>query len=536
MKTWIKSLADLLERNGFSVPTVIAPWILGVLVCLLITGCATRLPQNYERTASTAFARPEATELGRFFQAELIAHPGKSGVALVPTGEWGFRARSGLATMAEKTLDVQYYLWEIDTTGIILAERLIRAADRGVRIRMLMDDINTANSDFQFARMDHHPNIEIRLFNPFINREARLFELVFGLSRLNHRMHNKAFIADNAFAIVGGRNIGDNYFGVHTVANFRDLDVAVVGPVVQDVSRSFDEYWNSKWAIPVRALIKDGLSAEAFRAEKAGLYRRVENIQGFPYPIYDSRELLFARLEELRENFIWATATALYDPPDKLETGEGEVIERLRRETEDRELEIIFESAYFIAGKAGVEAARLNTDRGVRIRMLTNSLATNDVAAAHAGYARYREDLIRNGMELYELRPDADSVRKNGSLLASTSKASLHTKAIVIDKENVFIGSFNLDPRSISLNTEIVIRVESPEFAARVKEYMDVGTRPENSYRLILEPDPETGDERLVWVTEIDGKEVRYYSDPEVGMWRQIGAWFMSLLPIEKHL
>ncbi len=249
-------------------------------VCLLLAGCATTVPKIYDRTVSTAFAHQEETELGQFFQPELAARPGMSGVALVQTGEWGFRARIGLANMAEKTLDLQYFLWEVDTTGRILAERVLRAADRGVRVRMLLDDINTEDTDFKFARLALHPNIEIRLFNPFAAREARTFEFVFNLARLNNRMHNKAFIADNAIAIVGGRNIGDDYFGVDTVANFRDLDLVVAGPVVQDVSRSFDQYWNSEWTIPVSALVDEDLPGKEFPAWKSNLYRRVENMQG----------------------------------------------------------------------------------------------------------------------------------------------------------------------------------------------------------------------------------------------------------------
>jgi putative cardiolipin synthase len=189
--------------------------------CLLLTGCATTSPIVHDRTVSTAFARPETTELGKFFQPEMDAHPGQSGVTLLHTGEWGFRARAGLSNQAEKTIDVQYYIWEADTAGSILAERVLRAADRGVRVRMLLDHVTTKSTDFKFARLDYHPNIELRLFNPFASRGFRTLEFLFSLERLNHRMHNKAFIVDNAIAIVGGRNIGDDYFGVHAAANYR---------------------------------------------------------------------------------------------------------------------------------------------------------------------------------------------------------------------------------------------------------------------------------------------------------------------------
>ena len=504
--------------------------------CLLFAGCATTIPKVQDRTISTALADPEGTELGRFFQTEMKTHPGKSGVVLVSTGEWGFRTRTGLSNQAEQTIDLQYYIWETDTAGSILAERILRAADRGVRVRMLLDHVTTKDTDFKFARVDQHPNIEIRLFNPFANRGFHGLEFLFGLERLNHRMHNKAFIVDNAIAIVGGRNIGDNYFGVDTAANFRDLDLAVVGPVVQDVSRSFDQYWNSEFAVPISAIIEERLSEDEFQEQKAKLYRWVDAVKDYPYPIDTTSDVVMAKLEEFRGDFIWAPAKALYDEPDKLETDEEEVADHLIQLGKEKDHEVMIEAAYVIPGPEGVERTRLNKERGIPQRLLTNSLATNDVAAAHAGYAKYRRELIRNGLEVYELRPDANSVKNNWTLLAGTSKASLHTKAFVVDRELVAIGSFNVDPRSIALNTEIVILVESPELAAQVLAYMDEGVQPENSYRVVLETDAETGSERLVWITEIDGEEVRYYSEPKVGLWRRFSTWFMGLLPIEKHL
>jgi putative cardiolipin synthase len=509
---------------------------ISLLLSLLLTACATSVPRDYERIDSRAFEQPENTRLGRFFGPELAAHPGKSGIILVPTGEWGFRARAGLANAAEQTLDVQYYIWEADTAGKALVERLLRAADRGVRVRMLLDHFTIKDVDFRFAQVDQHPNIEIRLFNPYANRTFRSFEFLTSFSRLNHRMHNKAFIADNAMAVVGGRNIGDNYFGVDSAANFRDLDMAIAGPVVQEISRSFDEYWNSDLVVPVSVIIEEKLSAEELQERKEALYRWVEELQDFPYPIDTTCNVVFARMKALRSEFIWAYAQASYDDPDKQATGKEAVADKLLQLGSDKQHEVAIEAAYVIPGPAGVERARLNNERGFRQRLFTNSLATNDVAAAHAGYAKYRRDLIRNGMELYELRPDARSVKKNWSLLAGRSRASLHTKAFVVDRDIVVIGSFNVDPRSITINTEIVIMVESPELAARVLAYMDAGILPENSYRVILEPGGDWTGEQLVWITEQDGKEIRYYSEPETGAWQRFTAWLMGLLPIEDQL
>lgn len=512
------------------------PVTLLFLIVLSLAGCATTVPQHSERTFSSAFDHPEETRLGRFFEPDIRAHPGRSGVMLMPRGEQGFRARVGLANLAEKTLDLQYYIWEVDASGVLLAERVLRAADRGVRVRILIDHITTKETDFKFARMDVHPNIEIRLFNPFANRRMRTMEFLLGLERLNHRMHNKAFVADNAVAIVGGRNIGDGYFGVDAAANFRDLDMAAIGPVVSEISHSFDRYWNSRYAVPIAAIVEDLPAEEEFQVQKQRLYHHVQGLTDYPYPVDTDDAAVEARLTASRENLVWASAKAWYDEPEKLETGDEDVADHLIRLGREKDHEVMIEAAYVIPGAAGVERVRRNQERGIRQRLLTNSLATNDVAAAHAGYAKYRADLVRNGLELYELQPGAQSIKRNWSALAGRSRASLHTKVFVVDREIVGIGSFNLDPRSIALNTEIVVLVESRELAAQVLAYMEDGIRSENAYRVLLETDPDTGVERLAWVTEVDGREVRHYSDPETGRWRRFTSWFMGLLPIEKHL
>jgi putative cardiolipin synthase len=401
---------------------------------------------------------------------------------------------------------------------------------------MLLDHITTTKTDFNLARMDRHPNIEIRLFNPFHKSTLLGIELVFNLSRLNHRMHNKAFIVDNAIAIVGGRNIGDHYFGISAAANFRDLDLAAVGPVVQDLSASFDEYWNSKYSVPVNVITGEQFEEEELREKQTQLYGWVAELDGFPYPIDTASDSVWARLEELRGELIWAPTKVLYDEPEKLQNKNEDVMDHLIELGKQKESELLIESAYVIPGPENIDRVQTNNERGIRQRLLTNSLATNDVVAAHAGYAKYRRDLIRNGMEVYELRPDAASEKKSWSLLAGRSKASLHTKAGVIDGEIVAIGSFNLDPRSTALNTEMVILVKSFELAAEVTEFMNDGILPHNSYRVMLETDGENFTERLVWITEIDGKEVRYYSDPEVDVWRRFSAWFLGLFSIEEHL
>ena len=232
---------------------------------------------------------------------------------------------------------------------------------------------------------------------------------------------------------------------------------------------------------------------------------------------------------------MWAPAKVIYDPPDKLEDDDEEVLDELLELSQEKEHEVVAEAAYWIPGELGLSRARDARERGIRTRVLTNSLATNDVNAAHAGYARYREQMLRYGVEIYELRPDAGNRKPRWWLLAGRSRASLHTKAVVVDRQKVIIGSFNFDPRSASINTEVVVLIDSREFADQVLTYMETGIQPANSYRLALESD-ESGTDRLVWITENDGKEVRYYSDPEVGTWRRFTTWLVSLLPIEDQL
>jgi putative cardiolipin synthase len=500
-----------------------------LLVSLLITGCAS-VPKDYPRTESTAFPDYLDTSVGQLFEEAAAQHPGESGFAIIRYGRPAFTSRVALSDLAEKTLDVQYYIWEADATGRLLADRLIRAADRGVRVRLLLDDLTTAGRDHLIAAMDAHPNIEIHIFNPFANREARALDFVLDLHRVNHRMHNKLMVMDNAVAIVGGRNIGNHYFDVATDANFRDLDIAAAGPVVRDISNVFDHFWNGEWSVPIRALVDRPYTGEDLAEVRNLLQERIRQ-DDYPYPLDQDADALKAELASIRDSFIWAPGQIVWDDPAAVEEGiqEGDVITGFRNKLETIQEELLMEAAYFVVLDRGVESVRRLSERGVRVRVLTNSLASNDVLAAHAGYAENRKALVENGLELYEMRPDAGTTKKQ--LIYGESKAALHTKALVFDRESVFIGSFNLDPRSASINTEAGLYVESPELARQVIEYMEVGVQPENSYRVLLDED---GD--LVWVTADDGMEVRYHEDPGSTFWQRFMSGLIILLPVEHQL
>jgi putative cardiolipin synthase len=500
-----------------------------LVIAFSVAGCAT-VPKEYPRNPSTAFSDYSATSLGQLFEAAAVQHPGESGFGIIRHGRQAFTDRVALTELAEKSLDLQYYIWERDETGRILAERLVRAADRGVRVRVLLDDINLSGRDAPIAALDAHPNIEVRIFNPFANRGARLFDFAIDLDRVNHRMHNKLMVADNAVAIVGGRNIGNHYFSVATEANFRDLDIAAAGPVVRDTSGVFDHFWNSDWAVPISALVDRPYTESDLQTAVRSLRERIAE-DSYPYPLDEDVAGLRAELASIRDHLIWARGQIVWDDPDDIESDaeHGRMHLAFHRKLDTLQKEVLIEAAYFVSRERGVEIAGQLNARGVRMRLLTNSLATNDVLAAHAGYAKRRKELLANGMEIYEMRPDAGVIKKK--VISRKSKAALHTKAIVFDRESVFIGSFNLDPRSADINTEAGLYVESPELAAQVIQYMDEGVRPENSYHVLLD---ENGD--VYWVTEVDGKEVRYHEEPETTFGQRFMSDFIMMLPVEHQL
>jgi putative cardiolipin synthase len=495
-----------------------------------LTACGDAMPTNVERTPSTAFTDHESTRIGGELAERAAQHPGDSGFAIIRYGRQALTARVALADLAERTLDVQYYIWEADATGRILAERLVRAAERGVRVRVLVDDMNMSGRDARIAALDAHPNIEIRLFNPFGNRKHRALDFLTDMSRVNHRMHNKIMVMDNAVALVGGRNVGAHYFEAHTESNFRDLDIAAVGPIVREVSDVFDRFWNGEWSVPISAVADRPFTEDDHRTAIAEIRQQIEQ-DDYPFPVDVDVEQLRGELSDVFDRLIWAKGKVIWDDPSSIYDGvkSGRMNEALYDRLGRLESELLIESAYFVARDRGVEMARDLEKRGVHIRVLTNSLAANDVLAAHGGYAKFREDLIKAGVELYELRPDPGPIRKTP--LVGKSKAALHTKAIVFDRRDVFIGSFNLDPRSGSINTEAGLYVESPELAQQVIDYMDAGVSPENAYRVIVDDD---GD--LRWIVEIDGQRVDYDKDPMSTWWQRAVAKVVQWLPIEEQL
>jgi putative cardiolipin synthase len=497
------------------------PRILCALLVLL--GACTSLPDTVPRERSSALDDTAGTRLGRALAPQVGARGGRSGIYALGDARDAFAARVLLARAAERSLDVQYYILRADTTGGLFCEALWQAAERGVRVRLLLDDNSTRGLDQALAALDAHPNIEVRLFNPYASRAFRLGELASDFSRLNRRMHNKSFTADSQVTIVGGRNIGDEYFGADSPVEFVDLDVLAAGAVVGEVSASFDAYWNSESAYPVAALIAapQAESADRVRAAWAKLNespeatRYLEALRATPLV----HELLAGNL-----SFDWAPAHVVADDAAKVrhppERTDLHLLPRLEVALGRIERELDLVSPYFVPTEDGAAALVALASRGVKVRVLTNSLAATDVAPVHAGYAKYRETLLRGGVRLYELKRAAP---ENDGRSAGGSDASLHAKTFSVDRNRLFVGSFNFDPRSARLNTEMGVVVESAPLAARLASALDSGLA-RDAYELRLAANGE-----LEW---LDG-ELRHTSEPGAGVFKRLWIGFLSLLPIE---
>ncbi len=525
--------------------------LLAALAWALLGGRTLR--PTYKTRPSHALSNPETTRLGRLFAEAAAANAGRSGFLLLESGLDAFLMRALLADAAEGTLDVQYYILHDDTTGKLFMDHLLAAADRGVRVRLLLDDTATLGRDFAIATFDIHPRIEVRVFNPFVRRRSsrisRLLEFATHPSRLNHRMHNKMFVADNAAAIVGGRNIGDEYFEAHPQVNFKDMDLLAVGPIARDVSACFDEFWNSEWAIPISAFrLVRPRARDLRRARRILLKHTLKMVESeYARRLRDADLLRKAESDSLR--LVWAPAQTVCDRPRKISAKNPldpsvHLGPRLLPLAEQAQEEILLVTPYFVPRDFGLALLAGLRRRGVRIRILTNSLASTDVTIVHSGYARYREALLRAGIELFEMKPTARTRwRRIRGKIAGSAGASLHAKILVADRKILYVGSFNLDPRSANLNTEMGLVVESPPLAGEIISLFDEAVKPANAYRLALVDGsngkivarPSIG-AHLTWITEENGQIVHLHHEPMAGLWRRFLASFISLFPIENQL
>jgi putative cardiolipin synthase len=423
---------------------------------------------------------------------------------------------------------------------------LLEAADRGVRVRLLLDDIQTAGYDAGMAALDSHPNFEVRIFNPFAVRGARGANFT-DFGRVNRRMHNKSFTADNQITIVGGRNIAAEYFAFRDDVNFGDADMLSIGPVTRDVSNMFDTYWNHRAAVPVPGFAKMPEDpAAALEALRGRITENVEKVKATPY-VKALEESLVALTGTQGEAWTWATYELVYDSPDKSDAAKAKeaesIVTPLREAVKSAKSELIIISPYFVPLKSGIEFLSGLSESGVSIYVITNSLAATNHSVVHSGYVGAREPLLKSGVRLFEVRPDAsvagvsrggmtenkDEVDKSRGG-AGAAIATLHTKAFIVDRERFFLGSFNWDPRSVNINTELGVIVNSPELARAVVEGLDEKLDA-NTYEVIL------NDEGLIrWADRRGDEEVLLVREPQTSWWRRFGVGFYRMLPVKGQL
>ena len=510
-----------------------------MLFIFSLSACAS-LPVNTGRTESYAYQDTQDTALSRAYDSRSQGHTDESGFHYLNNGLDAFVARVVLANVAERSIDTQYYMIHNDVVGSLFIDHLFKAAERGVRVRLLIDDIDQGGRDSGLAVVDAHPNIEVRIFNPFARNVGRTSQYITGFGKQTRRAHNKSFTVDNQVTILGGRNIGDEYFNADPELAFLDIDVMSSGPVAQGVSASFDLYWNHDLSYPITTL------AEELPTEEEAS-RRKQEFDAFVAEQYESEYMKHLRDSDLAKElaqgllkFAWGIGDVVADDPDKLTEDTSDtkyrLIEQLRPYLEGVQKELIIFSPYFVPGKGGVAFFQSLRDRDVRVRILTNSLSSTDVSAVHAGYSRYRKALLRMGVELYELNKELSSEArkkmKQGGI--GDSKASLHAKAFVLDRKWVFIGSLNLDARSVVQNTEIGVVFQSPEIAEFVSDGFD-SRIDQLAFRLELEG-ADNGTGRIVWHGIVDDKQQTLYKDPYTGFWKRFGVGFMRIMPIESQI
>lgn len=512
--------------------------LLALMAIFLIAGCAT-LPKDFERPVSYAFTDTGNTRLGKLIQNEKAAHPGQSGFLLLSSGLDAFVARAVLAERAERSIDAQYYLYHDDLVGRLFTGYLVRAADRGVRVRLLVDDMDLGGKDLSAAVLDSHPNMSVRIFNPFSRKTSRYTQFLTRYGAVTRRMHNKSFTVDNQATILGGRNIGNEYFEADPDLEFEDLDGLAIGPVANGVSASFDKYWNSELAYPATVLKGEKPTAQQI----AELRKQLDE---FIKQQADSDFMKALRNSDLAKNirnnnihFSWGEAEVIYDQPEKIlhDFGETEyhLSPQLEPYLEGIHKELIIFSPYFVPGKEGTAFLSQLSQRGVRVRILTNSLSSSDVGVVHAGYSKYRKDLLRAGVELYEMNKRMTRQQRQAKKgKTGSSKASLHAKSFVFDRRQVFIGSLNLDPRAFLHNTEIGVVLTSKELAEGMAKWFDENIE-QMAFRLELKTDKD-GLNRIYWYGRQNGEEQIFTVEPYTSFWRRFGVGFMSLLPIESQL
>jgi len=514
--------------------------LLSVLLLVLLNGCAS-LPPNSGMMTTFALTDTVNTRFGKAYSELKNDHPDNSdsGFYLLEKGLDAFAARLLIIQGADKSIDAQYYMVHNDLTGILFINQLVEAADRGVRVRLLIDDMDLEGRDDGLSVLAAHSNIEVRVFNPFSRDTIRVVQYITGFGSVTRRMHNKSITADNLVSIVGGRNIGDEYFDAKSSLIFGDIDLMAIGPVVKEVSKSFDEYWNNNRAYPIDILRPDLVGKNTLEAGRKMLedYLSKESVSEYRKSLLNSSFAEKIRGDDL--TYEWGKGRVLSDDPEKLAsyktTKQYSLASQFKPYFRDLKKELLILSPYFVPGKTGTKYLADLSKSGVRVRIITNSLNSTDVGLVHAGYSKYRSTLLRAGVELYEINSTmGEEDREKREKSKAGSKISLHAKSFVLDRAKVFIGSLNFDPRSVTENTEIGIMATSEALANRIVDLFDMVVS-QKTFRLELRTDDD-GLEFIFWHGWRNGEEHIWNFDPFTGFWQRFAIGFMGLLPIESQL
>lgn len=522
------------------------------MFCMMLLVSCVSLPTGYDVEPSYAVTDTSQTLLGKKAAEILGDKPDQSVAYLINEGTDAFVARTILLYQAERSIDVQYFIWHADLVGKFLFHGMIEAADRGVRVRILLDDINiNAEIETMLYAMDQHENIDVHLYNPFASRGLRAIDFVSDAFRINRRMHNKSFTADGQVAVVGGRNIGNEYFSADEESNFKDIDVMLAGPAVAEVGDQFDTYWNSKVVYSVKAFDHNQAVKDDLEKLKVDLAEFVKAQQGSKYDldVRDSeiyKRFMSSTSKTESEKLFKGDVKIVYDDPEKSMGKSEEEIVYLKSLVRPHVAAITnsFEliSPYFVPGDEGTEYLVNMVNKGIKVRLVTNSLSSTDGIMAQSGYARQRIELLKGGVELFELKADVKTKASRSLRRGAKAKSGLHSKIYIFDREDVFIGSSNFDQRSANINTEVGIIYQMPEMAKYIAEAVFDTAVHEHTYRVELVIEHEDVDgidvamEKVVWVETKDGKEYRYTKEPGTSGWRRFNEDVFSILPIESQL
>ncbi|WP_338516451.1 phospholipase D family protein [Alteromonas gracilis] len=495
--------------------------VLSVSLILLLAACSSMPYDPATRTSSFHKGFDNSSHLAEYFTQYQPDNASLSGFSPLGGGQSSFSTRLELIKLANSTIDLQYYIFKDDKASRAILLRLQDAANRGVRIRILVDGMQQV-TDSRIVKLALHENVEIRMFNPLKYNGLRFLSYLSEFERVNRRMHNKSITVDGVTSVIGGRNIGNEYYAVASHVVFNDFDVLLFGAIVENIAQQFDDYWNSHYAVPTYMLYpdvgttKNGLFNEAETNALTRVIDKAEQLEG---------AILFPSLQAQGSPWFYGNAILGYDDPNKVHSDSRQLVELLTDVLNKTSKTLTIVSPYFVPTEDGVNALIRASQRGIDITIVTNSLASTDVFAVHGWYAKYRKSLVNAGIQLWEVKATGD--KASFGITTGSSKASLHAKLLVIDDDIFATGSMNMDPRSGNLNTELMVFLTSPEFVSFIKPVMRERLT-ESAYKV------EVNNDKLIW-RDLQSNTITEH-EPDASVFRRFGAWIAGLLPIEQLL